>query len=87
MGEKLDTDPRIGQTACCGLCREPFFSRVVDLFKSVDNYVKGCYALTVWDTYDVGPYADWAWKACGVLVGFSPAGYTSIRIAMTLGYE
>jgi hypothetical protein len=24
-GEKLGTDPRIGQSACCGLCREPFF--------------------------------------------------------------
>jgi hypothetical protein len=24
-GEKLDTDPRIGQTACYGMCREPFF--------------------------------------------------------------
>jgi hypothetical protein len=26
-------------------------------------------------------------EACGVLVGFSPAGYTSIRIAETLRYE
>jgi hypothetical protein len=23
-GEKLGTDPRVGQPACCGLCREPF---------------------------------------------------------------
>jgi hypothetical protein len=28
-----------------------------------------------------------AWKACGVLIGVSPAGCTSIRIAVTLGYE
>jgi hypothetical protein len=26
-------------------------------------------------------------RACGVLIGFSPAGCTSIRIAATLGYE
>jgi hypothetical protein len=25
---------------------------------------EGCYALTAWDTYDLGPYVDWAWKAC-----------------------
>jgi hypothetical protein len=25
VGEKLGTDPRIGQPTCCGLCREPFF--------------------------------------------------------------
>jgi hypothetical protein len=28
-GEKMGTDPRIGQLACCGLCREPFFSGAV----------------------------------------------------------
>jgi hypothetical protein len=49
--------------------------------------LEGCYALTVWDTYGLGPYMDWAWKACGILVGFSPAGCISIRIATTLGYE
>jgi hypothetical protein len=27
------------------LGQEPFFSGAVDLFKSVDDYVKGCYAL------------------------------------------
>jgi hypothetical protein len=25
LGEKLSTDPQIGQLTCCGLCREPFF--------------------------------------------------------------
>jgi hypothetical protein len=30
---------------------------------------------------------DRAWIARGVLVGFSPVGYTSIQIATTLGYE
>jgi hypothetical protein len=50
--------------------REPFFLEAVDMFKSVSDYVKGCYALTAWDTYGLRPYADWAWDACGVLVGF-----------------
>jgi hypothetical protein len=87
LGEKLGTDPWIGWLACCGLCREPFFSGAVDLFKSVDDCMKGCYIWTVWDTYGRRPYMDWAWKACGVLVGFFLAGCTSIRITTTLGYE
>jgi hypothetical protein len=44
-GEKLGTDPWITQPGR-GLCREPFFSGAADLFKSVDNYVKGCYMWT-----------------------------------------
>jgi hypothetical protein len=55
--------------------------------KSVDDFMKGCYALTTWDTYGRWPYADWAWEACDVLVGFFPTWCTSIRIAATLGYE
>jgi hypothetical protein len=43
VGEKLGTNPRISQPACCGLCRERFFSGAVDLFKSVDDYAKGCH--------------------------------------------
>jgi hypothetical protein len=69
-GEKLDTDPRIGQPSWCGLCQEPFFSGAVDLLNSVDDYAKGCYALTMWDTYGLGPYADRAWDAYGVFVWF-----------------
>jgi hypothetical protein len=46
LGEKLGTDPRIGQPSCNGLCWEPFFSGVVALLNSVDDYLKGCYALT-----------------------------------------
>jgi hypothetical protein len=38
VGEKLGTDPRIDQSACYGLGREPFFSGMVDLFNSVDDY-------------------------------------------------
>jgi hypothetical protein len=46
MGDKMGTDPRTGQSACYGFSQEPFFSKTVDLFKSVDDYAKGCYALT-----------------------------------------
>jgi hypothetical protein len=83
---KLGTDPRITQPGW-GLHREPFFLRAVDLFKSVDDCAKGCYTWTAWDTYDPGPYADRAWKACGVLVEFFPVRCTSIWIAVTLRYE
>jgi hypothetical protein len=43
VGEKLGMDPRIGWPSCCGLCWEPFFSGAVDLFKSVDDCMKGFY--------------------------------------------
>jgi hypothetical protein len=46
LGEKLGMDPQIGQPACCGLYREPFFSGAVALSIDVDDFVKGCYALT-----------------------------------------
>jgi hypothetical protein len=45
-GEKLGMDLRIGQPLCCGLCRESFFSRAMALCIAVDDFVKGCYALT-----------------------------------------
>jgi hypothetical protein len=41
-GEKLGTDPWIGQPSCCGFCQEPFF-----LSTTIDDFVKGCYALTM----------------------------------------
>jgi hypothetical protein len=34
-GEKLGVDARIGQPACCGLCREPFSQEQWDMSKSV----------------------------------------------------
>jgi hypothetical protein len=83
LGEKLGTDPQIDHPSCCRLCQEPFFSAAVTLSIVVNNFVKGCYALTTWDTYGLGPYAYWAWDACDVLVEFSPAGCISIRIAAT----
>jgi hypothetical protein len=46
LGEKLGTDLRIGQPSCYGLGQEPFFSGAVALLNSVDDYVKGFYALT-----------------------------------------
>jgi hypothetical protein len=49
--------------------------------------VKSCYMWTTWDMYDPRPYADWAWKVCGMLVRFSPAWCTSIRLTATLRYE
>jgi hypothetical protein len=39
------------------------------------------------EMYGLGSYANRAWKACDVLVGFSPTGCTSIWITATLGYE
>jgi hypothetical protein len=86
LGEKLGMDSRITQPGW-GLCWEPFFLEAVDLLKSVDDLAKGCYMWTTWDTYGRGSYVDRVWKACDVLVGFSPVGCTSIRIAVTLGYE
>jgi hypothetical protein len=74
MGEKLGADPRIGQSSRCGSGWEPLFLGAVDLFNFVDNYVKGCYARTVWDTYGWGPYEDRVWAVCGMLVSFPLQG-------------
>jgi hypothetical protein len=46
LGEKPGMDLRIGQPACCELCQEPFFSEVVALLNSVDDFAKGCYMWT-----------------------------------------
>jgi hypothetical protein len=42
-GEKLGADPWIGQPACCGLCREPFFSGAVGSVEICRRLVKGCH--------------------------------------------
>jgi hypothetical protein len=47
VGEKLGTNPWIGRPLSCGLCREPFFSGAVNMYKSVDDSVKDCYMLTM----------------------------------------
>jgi hypothetical protein len=41
--EKLGMDPRIDQPACCGLCREPFFSGAVGSVQICRRLVKGCH--------------------------------------------
>jgi hypothetical protein len=46
VGKKLGMNPQIGMPSYCRLGRKPFFSRVVDLFKFIDDYVKVCYART-----------------------------------------
>jgi hypothetical protein len=46
LGEKLGTDPWIGQPACCGLCQKPFFSGAVALSIVIDDFTKSCYVLT-----------------------------------------
>jgi hypothetical protein len=33
----MGMNPRISQPACCGLCREPFFSGAVTLSSAVDD--------------------------------------------------
>jgi hypothetical protein len=71
LGLKLGMDPWIGQSSCCRLGREPFFSGAVVLLNSIDDYVKGCYARTTQDTYGRGSYADRVWDMCDVLVRFS----------------
>jgi hypothetical protein len=62
LGEKLGTDPRIGQPMCCRLCREPFFSGAVGSIQIYRRLMKGCH---VWELL-VGSvhwtYVDWRGK-------------------------
>jgi hypothetical protein len=80
-------DPQIGQPMCCGLCREPFFLGVVTLLNSVGDCAKGCHVCGL----RTGSIRGRTWTGvggiCVMLIGFSPAGCTSIRISVTLGYE
>jgi hypothetical protein len=66
--EKLGTDPRIGQSACCGLCREPFFSGAVALSIAVDDFTKGCHVHGLLVGSVRGAYVDWhrkrTWGLC-----------------------
>jgi hypothetical protein len=45
LGEKLGTDPWMGQLTCCELCQESFFSEAMAQLNSIDGYTKGRYAL------------------------------------------
>jgi hypothetical protein len=86
-GEKLGTDPWIGKSACWGLCQEPFFSGAV----TPSNSVGGSWKAATYGDHPQEAYVGRTWAGVGsvrvVLVGFSPAGCTSIRIVATLGYE
>jgi hypothetical protein len=85
-GEKLGTDPRSVSQRAVDYVGSPFFSGAVGSVQICYWFVKDCYTFTVWDTYGLGPYADWAWDACVVLVGVFSTVCTSIRIAATLEY-
>jgi hypothetical protein len=65
----------------------PFSWEQWDLFKSVGASRK----VATYEDHPQEAYAGRTWTGVGsirvVLVGFSPAWYTSIRIAATLGYE
>jgi hypothetical protein len=43
----MGTNPRIGQPMRCGSGEEPFFSRAVGPFNSIESYIKGYYVQTV----------------------------------------
>jgi hypothetical protein len=86
-GEKLGTEPRICQPVCCGLCREPFFSGAMTLSNAVGVSRKvATYGNRPQEAY-VGRMWTSVGSICVVLVEFSPAGCTSIRITATLGYK
>jgi hypothetical protein len=80
-------DPWIDQSACCGLCRDPFSQEQWDLSKSDGVSRK---VVTYGDRLQEA-YAGCTWTDMGsvrvVLVGFIPAWYTSIQITVTLEYE
>jgi hypothetical protein len=80
-------DPQIGQPVCCGLCREPFLLGAVTLSTSVGDSGK----VAKYQVYSQEAYAGSTWTGVGsvrvMLIGFSPVGCTSIRIAVTLRYE
>jgi hypothetical protein len=63
-------DPWIGHPSYCGLGQEPIFLGAVALLNSVDDYTKGCYALSMWDMYGQVPDVDRAWDVCGMVVRF-----------------
>jgi hypothetical protein len=62
---------RISVSWCIGdVVRSPV-SQSNDSVQLCCRLVKGFYAMTAWDTYGQGPYADRVWVACGVLVKFA----------------
>jgi hypothetical protein len=59
LREKLGTDPRIGQSVCCGLCQESFFSGVVALSIAVDDFMKGYHVRGLPAGSVRGVYLEW----------------------------
>jgi hypothetical protein len=87
VGEKLGMNLWIGQLACCGSGRMPFFSGIVDLFNSVNDFVKGCHVRRLLVGRVRVAYMDWHEKRTCHVYQVSPAGCTLIRSIMTLRYE
>jgi hypothetical protein len=87
LGEKLGTDPRIGQPAHCELCWETFFSGAVALFIVVDDFTKGCHIRGLPVGSVCRTYVDWHGKHMCRIGRVSPVECTSIRITATLGYK
>jgi hypothetical protein len=61
-GEKLGMDPRIGQPARWGLCREPFFSGAGALSIAVEDFTKGCHIRGPLAGSVRRAYVDWSGK-------------------------
>jgi hypothetical protein len=87
LGEKLGTDPWIGQPTCWDCVGSPFSWEQWDLSK----YIGALRKVVTYGDHPQEAYAGRTWTDVGsihvVLVGFSPVGCTSIRIAVTPGYE
>jgi hypothetical protein len=78
LGEKLGTDPWIGQLSCCRLGQEPFFSGAVALLNSIDDFAKGCHVWGLPAGSVQVAYVDWRRKHMCHLHQVFPVGCTSI---------
>jgi hypothetical protein len=61
-GEKLGMDPRIGQLARWGLCREPFFLGAAALSIAVEDFAKGLHVRGSHAGSVCRAYVDWRGK-------------------------
>jgi hypothetical protein len=62
LGEKLDTDPRIGQPTCCELCQESFFTGVVGSMQIYRRLVKSYHVRGLPTGSVRRAYVDWRGK-------------------------
>jgi hypothetical protein len=60
-------DPQIGQPACCGLCREPFFSGAVGSVQICRCLVKGCHVQGPLIGSVCRAYVDWCGKRTSLI--------------------